>query len=125
MFKGIWVMVDVVVNHMGAGDISSFGPAPLNQQSGYHSACDIDYNNAWSIENCQIAGLPDVNTQDSNIRSMFSQWIKWFVQEYSFDGVRIDTVKHVEKDFWSGFVSAAGVYTIGEVWNGDPEYLAG
>lgn len=125
MYKGIWVMIDVVVNHMGAGDISSFGPEPLDQQSAYHSACDINYNDAWSIENCQIAGLPDINTQSSDVRSMFSQWIKWFVDEYSFDGIRIDTVKHVEKDFWSDFISAAGVYTIGEVWNGDPEYLAG
>ncbi|RMZ71857.1 Alpha-amylase A type-1 2 [Pyrenophora seminiperda CCB06] len=41
-----------------------------------------------------------------------------------FDGVRIDTVKHVEKDYWPGFSAAAGVYSIGEVFDGDPNYLA-
>jgi alpha-amylase len=38
------------------------------------------------------------------------------------DGLRIDTAKHVEKDFWPGFVNAAGVYGVGEVWHGDPAY---
>lgn len=38
------------------------------------------------------------------------------------DGLRIDTVKHVEKEFWPGFVEAAGVYAVGEVFQGDPAY---
>lgn len=41
------------------------------------------------------------------------------------DGLRIDTVKHVEKDFWPGYVQAAGVYAVGEVLNGDPAYTCG
>lgn len=36
----------------------------------------------------------------------------------SVDGLRIDTVKHVQKNFWSGFNDAAGVYSIGEVFDG-------
>jgi alpha-amylase len=31
-------------------------------------------------------------------------------------------VKHVEKDFWPGYNSAAGVYCVGEVFSGDPAY---
>lgn len=120
----MYVMVDVVANHMGNGDISSFKPSPLNQQSSYHNRCDINYNDQGSIEYCSIAGLPDVNTGDGNIRQLYRNWISWLVREYKFDGVRIDTVKHVEKDFWPGFASAAGVYTIGEVYSGDPNYLA-
>lgn len=118
-------MVDVVANHMGDGDISTYKPEPLNQQSSYHDACEIDYDDQNSVETCQIANLPDVKTTDSNIRSVFQEWIGWLVKEYSFDGVRIDTVKHVEKEFWSGFASAAGVYTIGEVFDDDLDYLAG
>lgn len=38
------------------------------------------------------------------------------------DGLRIDTVKHVQKDFWPGFNDAADVYCIGEVFDGDPAY---
>jgi alpha-amylase len=118
-------MADVVVNHMGQGNIADFGPAPLNQQSSYHSKCDIDYSNQNSIENCWIAGLPDVNTQSTAVRSALNQWVTWFVKEYSFDGLRFDTVKHVEKSFWPDFAWSSGVYTIGEVWDGNPEVLAG
>jgi len=34
-------------------------------------------------------------------------------------------VKHVRKDFWSNFVSASGVYAIGEVLHNETYYLAG
>ncbi|KAF2279782.1 glycoside hydrolase [Westerdykella ornata] len=123
--KGIFVMVDVVVNHMGSGSISTYKPAPLNDSNSYHADCNIDYSNQSSIEKCRIAGLPDINTERSDIRAMFQDWIRWLVKEFQFDGFRLDTVKHVEKDFFPGFVSAAGVYTIGEVFDGNPSYLAG
>ena len=85
-------MVDVVANHMGQAAISDDRPEPLNQASSYHTACDINYSDQNSVENCRIANLPDVNTQNSTIRSLYQTWIKWLVDEYSFDGVRIDTV---------------------------------
>ena len=117
-------MVDVVANHMGQGAISANWPPPLNSASSYHSSCDINYDSQSSVENCRIANLPDVNTQKSEIRTLYNTWINWLVKEYQFDGVRIDTVKHVEKDFWPGFSSAAGVYSIGEVFDGNPAYVA-
>lgn len=118
-------MADVVANHMGS-PISDNKPEPLNQESSYHSSCTIDYSSQDSVETCRIAeDLPDVNTESSEIRTLFQDWVGWLVEEYGFDGLRIDTVKHVEKDFWSAFSEAAGVYTIGEVWDGDPAYLSG
>ncbi|EMD93788.1 carbohydrate-binding module family 20 protein [Bipolaris maydis ATCC 48331] len=122
--KGIYMMVDVVANHMGPGAITNNRPEPLNQASSYHPPCNIDYNNQTSVEVCQIAGLPDIYTTKSEIRTLLNTWVNWLVNEYSFDGVRIDTVKHVEKDFWPGFSAATGVYNIGEVFDGDPAYLA-
>lgn len=38
------------------------------------------------------------------------------------DGLRVDTVKHVDKGFWPEFNTAAGVYCMGEVFQGDPAY---
>ncbi|KAJ6442308.1 alpha-amylase A type-3 precursor [Purpureocillium lavendulum] len=124
--KGIYIMVDVVANHMGMTNLADNKPTPLDQASSYHADCTIDYANQTSVENCRIApDLPDVDTQDPAIRKLYQSWISWLISEYGFDGVRIDTVKHVEKDFWPDFASAAGVYTIGEVFDGDPDYLAG
>lgn len=35
------------------------------------------------------------------------------------DGLRLDSALEVQKDFWPSWVSAAGVYCVGEVDNGD------
>lgn len=40
------------------------------------------------------------------------------VIEYNADGLRIDTVKHVRKDFWPGYEATAGVFCTGEVLHG-------
>ncbi|OAQ60506.1 alpha-amylase A type-3 precursor [Pochonia chlamydosporia 170] len=123
--KQMYVMIDVVANHMGPSPLADRQPSPLNEASSYHTPCQIDYSNQTSVENCQISNLPDLDTQSSTVRTLYQDWIKWLIKEYAFDGVRIDTVKHVEHDFWTGFTSAAGVYTIGEVFDGDPSYVAG
>lgn len=36
------------------------------------------------------------------------------------DGLRIDAAKHVDHEFWTPFQEAAGVFTIGEVFDSDP-----
>ncbi|KAJ4158535.1 uncharacterized protein LMH87_009057 [Akanthomyces muscarius] len=124
--KGIYIMVDVVANHVGNGPLSEKKPALLSQSSSYHPACSINYSDQHSVETCRVANdLPDLNTTDPKIRSLYIDWIKWLMSTYKFDGVRIDTVKHVEKDFWPDFAWASGSYTIGEVFDGDPNYVAG
>ena len=35
----------------------------------------------------------------------------------------MDSAKHVETSFWAGFSKAAGVFILGEVYHGDPQYL--
>lgn len=118
-------MCDVVANHMGDAPFSELGPEPLNSEDSYHPECEINYEDQSSVETCWIAGLPDIATEKPEVREFMNEWIAWLVAEYEFDGVRIDTVKHVEKDFWSEFSAAAGVYTIGEVWDPDLDYLVG
>ena len=50
----------------------------------------------------------------------YYSWIKQLVSDFAIDGLRIDTVKYVQKSFWPGFNSAAGVFSMGEVFDGDP-----
>lgn len=45
--------------------------------------------------------------------------------ENKVDGLRIDTARHVQKDFWRDYNDAAGVYCVGEVFQGDPDYTCG
>ena len=46
------------------------------------------------------------------------------VQKYSFDGIRIDAMAHVPKDFWGEFSEEARVFQIGEVLKEDPLFVA-
>jgi alpha-amylase len=65
----IWVMVDVVANHVGpvGNDFSQI--SPFNQPQHYHPNCDInDWGNQWQVENCRLAGLPDLKQEDGWVR---------------------------------------------------------
>lgn len=96
--RNMWVMADVVYNHVGncaggAYDYSCITTFPKAEY--YHPDCDIDYNNEWSVMNCRIAGLPDLNQSVSFVNQTLLNWTTWYVNNYTFDGLRIDTVKHV------------------------------
>jgi alpha-amylase len=135
--RGMYLMVDVVVNHFGWNgsastvDYSRF--VPFNSSSYFHNYCTIsqdDYNNRdANVQLCWLGDsnveLPDVNTTQPAVRDAYNTWIADLVSTYSVDGLRIDTAKHVEQDFWSGFTSAAGIYAVGEVFDGDPAYVCG
>lgn len=46
------------------------------------------------------------------------------VNDYDVDGLRIDTCLHVPKTFWSDYTNSAGVYTVCEINNGNPDKVA-
>ncbi|KAH0562159.1 hypothetical protein GP486_003145 [Trichoglossum hirsutum] len=122
-------MVDVVVNHVGyAGapetvDYSGLAK-PFDGAHWFHPYCPIrNYDNQTEVEQCWLGdhhvSLPDINTRLPAVQSFFRHWISDLVANYSIDGLRIDTVKHVQKGFWKGFNDAAGVYCLGEALHGD------
>ena len=121
--KDIWVMVDVVANHCGPiGD--DFGQLyPFNVSDDFHSDCDINWNDQNSVENCRLSGLPDLNQDNSYVRQYLKDWVKGIVETYGFDGIRIDTIPEVPKDFWAEYGAASGVFQMGECFNGDPAYV--
>ena len=43
--------------------------------------------------------------------------------KFGFDGVRIDTIPEVPKDFWKEFNAASGVFQMGEAFNGNDAYV--
>lgn len=74
---------------------------------------------------CRLANLPDLDQSNSFVRTTLKNWIKSTISTYGFDGIRIDTTPEVPKEFWSEYTQAAGVFSIGEVDNGNPVYNAG
>jgi len=93
---------------------------PFGGQSSFHRQCFIsDYDNQTDVEQCWLgtptAPLIDLDTENSTNVDIMNNWVKNLVSDYGIDGLRIDTLKHVRKDFWPDFASSAGVYTVGEV----------
>ena len=123
--KDIWVMVDVVANHAGPVG-TDFGQInPFNSADHYHDWCDInDWNNQWEVENCRLCGLPDLKQENDWVTQKLCDWISDLVQKYNLDGIRIDTIMEVPKWFWDKFRASAGVFQIGEAFNGNPSYVA-
>lgn len=62
--------------------------------------------------------MPDLNTESAAVVAILHEWVAHLVRSFHVDAIRVDTVKHVRKDFWPGFVRAAGVAAVGEVLNG-------
>lgn len=128
--RNMWMMFDVVANHMAAtGDISTF--VPFNNQSDYHdcnncpSGCIInDYTNPIEMEHCRLAGLMDLNQSNPLVASLLLDWISNMTETYSVDGYRIDTIPYVWPWFWTEFSKAAGVYTVGEVDMGNVSWVS-
>ena len=123
--KDIWVMVDVVANHVGPVGTDYSKITPFNKAEHYHDPCDIvDWNNQWQVENCRLSGLPDLKQENPFVKNTLIDWIRDLINKYGFDGIRIDTIMEVPKDFWDSFRSAAGVFQIGEAFNGNIQYVA-
>ncbi|TRM69341.1 glycoside hydrolase family 13 protein [Schizophyllum amplum] len=129
--RGMYLMVDVVVNHFASwGDsnvpFSSF--SPLNAENMFHSKCYItDWSNQEMAEQCWMGDsnvpLPDVNTENDQVVGLLKDYVSNLVTKYSIDGLRLDAAKSIRKDFWPDFCGAAGVYCTGEAWFNGVEQL--
>ncbi|KAJ5105270.1 hypothetical protein NUU61_002617 [Penicillium alfredii] len=129
--RGMYLMVDVVANHMGyagSGDNVDYSVfKPFDSQKYFHPYCKVsNYDNQTEVQDCWLGdstvALADLNTEREDVKKMWYDWVKSLVSKYSIDGLRIDTVRHVQKDFWPDFNKAAGVYCVGEVFEGDADY---
>ncbi|KAL9104589.1 MAG: hypothetical protein Q9163_000454 [Psora crenata] len=130
--RGMYLMVDVVTNHFGydmdaSATIDYTKMNPFNSRDYFHDFCQItNQDNLIELTTCDVGGnsnypLPDVVTTLPSVRKEFNTWIAQLVDSYNIDGLRIDSVKNVEMEFWPGFQDAAGVYIVGEVAEGRVE----
>ena len=135
--RDIWVMLDVVPNHMGyppdcfwdeCNEPEDFSELfPFDKKDYYHNLCMIkDFDNQTEVELCRLASLPDLNQENEEVKNILYNWVSELTDVYQFDGYRIDTARHISKDFWPGFEEAAGTYVIGEISVDEDhvEYLA-
>ena len=123
--KDIWVMVDVVANHVGPVGTDYSRITPFNRAEHYHDYCIINnYQDPWQAENCRLCDLPDLKQENDWVTQKLVDWIADIVKKYNFDGIRIDTIMEVPKWFWDKFRAAAGVFQIGEAFDGRLDFVA-
>lgn len=124
-----YLMIDTVVNHMSPRRTNeTFHYAdytPFNSPEYYHPICTVDYSNETSIEVCwpgdDASMTADLRTEDTDVREIWKQWIEEIVAKYGVDGLRIDSLKHVEKSFYPDFLEASGVFALGELLDGNAQ----
>uniref|UniRef100_UPI00380B24CB pullulanase-type alpha-1,6-glucosidase n=1 Tax=Streptomyces sp. NPDC101160 TaxID=3366118 RepID=UPI00380B24CB len=108
-------------------------PAWLNDPTMYHNRGD----STWAGESAEygdFVGLDDLWTERPEVvEGMKKIYEKW-VHDFDVDGFRIDTVKHVDLDFWTQWATALDAYAkkqgrpdffmFGEVYSADPAVTA-
>jgi glycosidase len=111
------VIIDVVVNHtadviyydsngrpqVSAAEANIKKPEWLNLLSNYHNL-----GNNPSIGNSVLDGdfygLDDLETENPKVISgWIDVWSNW-ITKFDIDGMRIDTFKHVNPEFWKAFI---------------------
>lgn len=124
--KDIKVIVDLVVNHTGQLHPWVSDPAYSDWFHDYGNI--IDYNNQEEVELGNLSALPDLKQENTKVKKYLIDMAKWWIKETDIDGYRLDTTRHVAKDFWVDFVKEIkndypDFYMIGEVFNGDAAYV--
>lgn len=119
--------------YLPAGTENLKTPAWLNDPKYYHNQGD----STWEGENSvygDFMGLDDVDTDNPEVVKGMIDIFNNLIAQFKPDGFRIDTVKHVNIEFWQEFTPAItefaksqGIpqfFVFGEVYSGNPDELS-
>lgn len=121
--RGIKVLLDVVYNHVGYGSTYLSAPQTRGWFRTKQTECEVD------PLTCQVGGLPDLRTELPEVREYLLGTHLGLARRTGVDGFRLDTVKHVEHDFWQVHRARTRAelgddfFLLGEVWGGSAESL--
>lgn len=125
--KDMKVILDYIVNHTGYQHEWLNDPSKADW---FHNKGTItDFKNSDQVLNYNLAGLPDLNTENPEVKSYFYDNVLWWIRETGIDGLRLDTVRHVPNEFWNEFAyiikqEYPDFFLLGEVFVSSPSFLA-
>lgn len=90
---GVDIYVDAVINHMAALD-RNFPEVPFGPNDFHSCTQDIDYNNRWQVQNCDLVGLNDLKTESDYVREKIADYMNDLIG-LGVAGFRIDASKHI------------------------------
>jgi len=115
------------------GDETLKTPAWLNDINVFHNQGDSHWEGESAIRG-DFAGLDDVDTNNEKAVTGMIDIYKAIIDEFKPDGFRIDTVKHVNTEFWQAFSPALmahaktlginNFFMYGEVYSFDSKELS-
>ena len=104
---GVSIIVDAVINHMtnspspGVGSngtsYTKYEYPGLYTVSDFHTPCALtDYSNAANVQDCELLGLPDLNTGSATVRQKIANYLIALAR-MDVAGYRIDAAKHIQQ----------------------------
>ncbi|GAA0905150.1 pullulanase-type alpha-1,6-glucosidase [Streptomyces thermoalcalitolerans] len=108
-------------------------PSWLNDPAMYHNRGDSTFAGESSGHG-DFAGLDDLWTERPEVVSGMKKIYQRWVEDFGIDGFRIDTVKHVNMEFWTQWATALDTYAarhgrenffmFGEIFSADTSVTA-
>lgn len=108
-------------------------PAWLNDPKYYNNRGDSFWQGESAIKG-DFVGLDDIDTSQPEVIKGLTEVFKDLISEFKPDGFRIDTVKHVDIEFWQAFgpaitehakeIGIPQFFIFGEVYDGNPAGLS-
>ncbi len=108
-------------------------PAWLNNPNYYHNRGNSTFSGESSLYG-DFFGLDDLFTTHPQVVSGLTDIYETWVKDYGIDGFRIDTMKHVNAEFWDVFAPAIqtaaqsvgkpNFFAFGEVFSGNEQLLS-
>lgn len=100
---GVDIYVDAVINHMAAHD-RSFPEVPYGPNDFHNCTDDINYSDTFSIQNCDLVGLNDLNTGSNYVQGKIADYMNDLIG-MGVAGFRIDAAKHMSANDINGIKS--------------------
>ena len=141
--SGIAVMQDQVVNHTGPYHVWAEDPPT---PTWFNGTVRDHVSNNWqkwtamnpratyqtqrsNIDGWFIDILPDLNQDDPEVEKYLIQNSLWWLAQTGIDAIRMDTLPHVPRSYWSKWGAAVHrefpkVTILGELYDSDPTLLS-
>lgn len=126
-------MQDAYTPFIPSGDENVKVPAWLNNMDHYNNRGDSTFAGESSILG-DFFGLDDLDTTQPQVVEGMTELFMHWISEYKIDGFRVDTVKHVDMDFWKQWTPAIkahaesegipNFFVFGEIYDGNPVNLS-
>jgi glycosidase len=140
--KGVGVIQDVVLNHIGSGhwwmndlpapdwvnewkEYTETHHARMTLQDPYASASDRKrFTDGWFVPT-----MPDLNQRRPEVATYLTQMTLWWIERFGLSGIRTDTYSYSDRDFltrWSARVMQEypRLNIVGEEWSPHPAVVS-